>query len=220
MHAINPAALAIRGRWAVGAVFFMNGFLTGSWAPQIPGALDPARHHAVHARPADPAVRRRRGRGDDAGAAISSRCYGARTVVRWFGACGTFGLLLVALAPNVPLAAIAMFLFGGAIGGMDVAMNANAVVVEKKLSRAIMSSLHGFWSLGGFVGGGLGGIAIQNFGHLSPCRRRHRGGDRDRALCAARALSGRKAASRAQAEDRPAQDARRLSRRADGAVFA
>ena len=65
-----------------------------------------------------------------------------------------FGLLLVALAPNVPVAAVAMFLFGGTIGGMDVAMNANAVVVEKKLSRAIMSSSHGFWSLGGFAGGG------------------------------------------------------------------
>ena len=60
----------------------------------------------------------------------------------------------MALAPNVPLAAVAMFLFGGVIGGMDVAMNANGVVVEKKLSRAIMSSLHGFWSLGGFAGGG------------------------------------------------------------------
>ena len=51
-------------------------------------------------------------------------------------------------------------------GSMDVAMNANAVVVEKKLSRAVMSSSHGFWSLGGFAGGGLGGIVIQNYGHL------------------------------------------------------
>ena len=29
-------ASAIRGRWAVAAIFFINGFLTGSWAPQIP----------------------------------------------------------------------------------------------------------------------------------------------------------------------------------------
>ena len=90
--------------------------------------------------------------------ARSSRC---------FAVAGSFGLLLVALAPSVPFAAVAMFLFGGMIGGMDVAMNANAVTVEKKLSRAIMSSSHGFWSLGGFVGGGLGGIAIQNYGHLA-----------------------------------------------------
>jgi hypothetical protein len=37
---------------------------------------------------------------------------------------------------------------------MDVAMNANAVEAEKRLGRAIMSSSHGFWSLGGFIGGG------------------------------------------------------------------
>ena len=93
--------------------------------------------------------------------------YGSQWVVRLFASAGAFGLLLVALAPNVPLAAVTMYLFGGMIGAMDVAMNANAVVVEKKLSRAIMSSSHGFWSLGGFAGGGLGGIAIQNYGHIA-----------------------------------------------------
>ena len=25
-----------RGRWAVAALFFVNGFITGAWAPQIP----------------------------------------------------------------------------------------------------------------------------------------------------------------------------------------
>jgi hypothetical protein len=36
MSANKPAATAIRGRWAIAAVFFVNGFLIGSWAPQIP----------------------------------------------------------------------------------------------------------------------------------------------------------------------------------------
>ncbi len=45
-------------------------------------------------------------------------------------------------------------------GGMDVAMNANAVAVERRLSRAVMSSSHGFWSLGGFAGGALGGLLL------------------------------------------------------------
>jgi fucose permease len=30
-----------------------------------------------------------------------------------------------------------------------------------------MSSSHGFWSLGGFVGGGAGGVVIQTWGHLA-----------------------------------------------------
>lgn len=47
---------------------------------------------------------------------------------------------------------------------MDVAMNANAVMVERRLGRAIMSSSHGFWSLGGFFGGSLGGLMIARVG--------------------------------------------------------
>jgi predicted MFS family arabinose efflux permease len=75
--------------------------------------------------------------------------------------------MLVALAPSVWTAAVAMYIFGGTIGATDVSMNANAVSAEKKLGRAIMSSSHGFWSLGGFIGGGAGGIIIQNWGHLA-----------------------------------------------------
>jgi hypothetical protein len=47
---------------------------------------------------------------------------------------------------------------------MDVAMNANAVQVERRLHRAIMSSSHGFWSLGGFVGGIGGSWVIAQIG--------------------------------------------------------
>ena len=36
MNAQNAMQSAIRGRWAVAAIFLANGFLTGSWAPQIP----------------------------------------------------------------------------------------------------------------------------------------------------------------------------------------
>ena len=165
MDASNVMQTAIRGRWAVATIFFANGFLTGSWAPQIPEfltRLDISKFTLgllilLFGAGAVAAM-------TWCGHLISK--HGSRTVLRWFGLCGSFGLLVVALAPNVPLAAIAMFIFGGSIGGMDVAMNANAVAVERRLSRAIMSSSHGFWSLGGFAGGGLGGFAIQNYGHL------------------------------------------------------
>ncbi|WP_140536182.1 MFS transporter [Mesorhizobium sp. B1-1-8] len=157
---------AIRGRWAVAGIFLANGFLTGSWAPQIPvllTRLDISKFTLgllilLFGAGAVTAM-------SWCGHLISK--HGSRTVLRWFGICGSFGLLVVALAPNVPLAAIAMILFGGSIGGMDVAMNSNAVVVERRLARAIMSSSHGFWSLGGFAGGALGGYAIQNYGYLT-----------------------------------------------------
>jgi predicted MFS family arabinose efflux permease len=67
-------------------------------------------------------------------------------------------------APNLWLLTPAMVLMGAMIGCMDVAMNANAVEVERRLGRAIMSSSHGFWSLGGFVGGAAGGWVVEHWG--------------------------------------------------------
>jgi fucose permease len=40
------------------------------------------------------------------------------------------------------------------------------VAVERARRRAIMSSCHGFWSLGGLAGAGAGGLAIQAWGEL------------------------------------------------------
>ena len=166
MDASNAAATAIRGRWAVAAIFLVNGFVVGSWAPQIPvfltrlgiseftlgllillfgaGAVS-AMIWAGHLIPR----------------------HGSKKVTALFAVSCCFGLLIVALAPNVWTAAIAMYVFGGTIGATDVSMNANAVTAERRLGRAIMSSSHGFWSLGGFVGGGAGGIVIQNYGHVA-----------------------------------------------------
>lgn len=166
MDATNAIRLAARGRWAVATMFFVNGFVTGSWAPQIPvfvSRLDISKVtlgvlillFGIGALTFMPLS-----------GYLMSR-HGSRAVVRGFGAVAVFGLLPVALAPNLVLAIPAMFLFGGLIGAMDVAMNANAVAVERRLSKAVMSSSHGFWSLGGFAGGGLGGIAIQNFGPVA-----------------------------------------------------
>ena len=47
---------------------------------------------------------------------------------------------------------------------MDTSINANTILVERRLGRPIMSSSHGFWSLGGFVGGSAGSYAIVLWG--------------------------------------------------------
>ena len=155
----------VRHRAAVGGMFFANGLLMGSWAPQIPLFL--ARLEisettlgllillfglgALVAMPV-------------AGYLIHR--HGSRAVLRIAAvACG-FALLPVVAAPDVALATVAMLAFGALIGGMDVAMNANAVAVETRHGRAIMSSSHGFWSLGGFAGGATGGLLIERLGAL------------------------------------------------------
>ena len=45
-----------------------------------------------------------------------------------------------------------LFLLGACGGAMDVAMNAHGVYVEDQYQRAIMSSFHGLFSLGGLTG--------------------------------------------------------------------
>lgn len=62
--------------------------------------------------------------------------------------------LMATLSSPVTLA-IVLMLFGAAIGTLDVAMNIQAVEVEKASGRTMMSGFHGFYSVGGIVGAGL-----------------------------------------------------------------
>lgn len=64
-------------------------------------------------------------------------------------------LPLMATLSSPVMLAIALMLFGAAIGTLDVAMNIQAVEVEKASERTMMSGFHGFYSVGGIVGAGL-----------------------------------------------------------------
>jgi MFS family permease len=75
-------------------------------------------------------------------------------------------LPLLIWAPNTFLFALALFGFGAGHGGLDVAMNSQAVSVEKSYRRPIMSSFHALFSTGGLFGAAIGG-AIAALG-LSP----------------------------------------------------
>ncbi len=56
--------------------------------------------------------------------------------------------------------AIALLLFGAGFGLVDLVMNAQAVQVEDRAGRPIMSGLHGMWSLGGLCGAALGSALL------------------------------------------------------------
>lgn len=154
---------ATRGRWAVAAMFLVNGFIMGSWATQIPFMLP--RHDITEF--ALGLMILVFGVGAVAAMMWTGRLisqYGSRTITQFFGVVSSFGLAAIVLSPSMGLACVALFLTGGFAGSMDVAMNANAVEVETRLGKAIMSASHGFWSLGGFIGSGIGGILIGRFG--------------------------------------------------------
>ncbi len=141
-------------------LFLVNGFLIGSWAAKIPLFADRLQ--------------------------LSESIVGIMIVIFGFGSLVTmpatgvviarFGtafvnkalsllaattLLWVTLSPNLWTAGLAMFFFGGMIGSMDLAMNALAVEIERKRPSPIMSSCHGFWSLGGLIGAILGGYLLE-----------------------------------------------------------
>jgi MFS family permease len=67
---------------------------------------------------------------------------------------------LLGLAPSGPALFGALALWGAFQGALDVAMNAQAIAVEERRGRPILSSFHAWWSFGGFTGVGLGALAI------------------------------------------------------------
>lgn len=77
---------------------------------------------------------------------------GARPIIVIGGVGQALLLPFLALAPTVPAMAIALFLFGGFLGLIDVSMNVHAVEVEKRGAKPLMSGFHGLFSVGGFVG--------------------------------------------------------------------
>ena len=152
-------------RIAVSGLFLLNGTFMGAWAPKIPEFA--SRLSLSESQLGLMIV------GFGIGslilmplAGILIAHLGTSRAVR--GATIAFipTMLLLSLAPNIWTGAIAIFLFGGLTGAMDIAMNANAVEVERSMRRAIMSSCHAFWSLGAFLGATTGGYLIETIGVL------------------------------------------------------
>lgn len=150
---------ARRARWAVAAMFLANGFVMGAWAPQIPLLMP---RHGVTESVLGLLILVL-GLGAVSAMIFAGRlisAHGGRRVLAWFSLALVPVLPMVVFAPNLWLLALSMAVFGAIAGCMDVAMNAQAVEVERRLHKAIMSSSHGFWSLGGFIGGSAGSYLI------------------------------------------------------------
>jgi predicted MFS family arabinose efflux permease len=157
------AAYMTRERLGVSLLFLMNGFMIGAWAPKIP---EFATRLGLDAQALGLMILTF-GLGSVimmpiAGNRIAR--YGSSAVSKVTAALLTPTLLILSLVGSIWTGALAVCLFGGLIGAMDVAMNANAVSTERGMRRAIMSSCHAFWSLGGLIGSFTGGFLIQSIG--------------------------------------------------------
>ena len=84
---------------------------------------------------------------------------GCRKVIAASALIMCVSLLGLATASSVFTMAVALLFFGAAVGSVDVAMNIQAVIVEKASGRSMMSGFHGFYSLGGIFGAaGVSGL--------------------------------------------------------------
>lgn len=155
--------IGVREANATRAIFFVSGFGAASWAPLVP------------------VLRERLAIGDDLLgilllcigigsllamplAGVLAERVGCRRVLIVAAVLYAAALLSVCMVDSFWVAVPVILFFGGLMGCVDVVMNIAAVVVEQGLGRRIMSGMHAFWSLGGFVGAGLYGVWVALLG--------------------------------------------------------
>ena len=169
ISSVGPDAAARAARVAVALIFFINGALGASWFARIP---------AIQAR-----LELSNGQlglallGSASGAlpALSLAGWlivrvGSKRVVTAATLLYCASVPLPFFAPNLPLLFLAIFAWGVANGAMDVAMNAQAVDVDTRYPRPIISSFHALFSIGAMTGAGasalLAGLSIGPRLHL------------------------------------------------------
>jgi MFS family permease len=146
-----------RGRVATSVTFLLFGTALGVWTARIPavkhnlGLSDGRLSYALLSFAAGCIV----------GMAVLGRLtdrFGSSRVM--VPAAVLEGLLLVppGFSGGLGTLCAALFLFGAAHGTLNIAMNANAIEVQRAWGRPIMSSFHAIYSVGGFLGAVAGSL--------------------------------------------------------------
>jgi predicted MFS family arabinose efflux permease len=151
----DPSRLSVRdparAAWATRGFFLLVGVGASTWAAMVPLAkarlaLDEAQLGlalvcigigSVVAMPI---------------AGVLTHRYGNRRIMVLSGLAVCAALPVLSIAPSVTTLGATLAVFGGALGVLDVAMNAHAVDVERLHGRPLMSGFHGVYSIGGIVG--------------------------------------------------------------------
>ena len=147
-----------RLRAAVTALFVLDGAVFGTWASRVPdvagavGAAHGALGFALLCLSLGALVCMR---------VTGSLCarFGAGPVAATAGVAVSASAALPGFVSTVPALCVALFVFGGATGMVNVAANAVGVQVEARVGRPILSGLHAGFSIGGLAGALIGGAA-------------------------------------------------------------
>jgi len=154
---VSTHVAGTREQFATRAIFLLAGLAMASWAPLVPfakarlGVDDGALGllllclglGSIIAMPVT--------------GILASR-FGCRAVISVAGVIVAAIVPMLALADSVPVLAVSLAIFGASVGTLDVAVNIQAVMVEKDSGRNMMSGFHGLFSLGGIVG--AGGVSL------------------------------------------------------------
>lgn len=153
--------LGMRARNALWATFFLLGFLGLAWIPRIPEIknalnLSDGEFGLVLLASTVGAI---------PGAQLAGRVvhmYSSKIVVRISGVLLPIGVIIVGIATTVQTLLIGLFICGFNVAFMDIAINGQAVEIEKHTQGRWMSSFHGLWSVGAFAATLVGGL-VANF---------------------------------------------------------
>ena len=152
-HPRHPSAPSNRvAAAAIGAVFFVNGATLSSWTPRLPevqadlGISDAALGLTLVGM----------GLGGLAASLFSGWLVdrrGSRTMTMTTSAAMSLWLPLLGVAPTAVLVFAALLVLGALDGLTDVAMNSQAVELQRSVGRSIITRFHALWSLGAVTGG-------------------------------------------------------------------
>ena len=147
-------------RKAVSAIFVANGFAYGVWSAHI--SVFKQNYHLSNAQLTIPLFTLA------LGAILAMPIVGrifhhfSSAGIAWRGLLCYAGVLsLLPWAPSLAWLAAGTFIFGLCRGTVDVSDNTQAVVTERAYGSAVMSSLQGFWSLGGVIGAGFSSVLLR-----------------------------------------------------------
>lgn len=149
----------IRTRLAISTIFFCYGLTFSSWASRIPSIQEKfnlsegALGSLLLMLPI--------------GSFISLPIAGV-LVARWNSFFVTrlsiilylLSLVAISISENIYLLGLVLFFFGLMGNMVNIAINTQAVSLEKEYKRNIMASFHGMWSLAGFCGAVVGAFMI------------------------------------------------------------
>lgn len=145
-----------KARIATSAIFLVCGLGISSWAPMVPIAKERLQLNEANLG----LLLLLLGAGAitmmPVGGVLSHK-FGSRVVMAVSAFVVALALPFLIIISSVWYMSVALFIFGAAVGTLDVAMNSHAVQVQNRHGKHIMSSMHGLFSVGGLLGSlGLG----------------------------------------------------------------